>query len=197
MKPLKTISVFAVTLLWPACMHAQFLDESPEYAKFSTGEYVDVYYEFTNPQTFAGEFDNRGQVARGRWDVAESARKRIICESHLYQGIASLEKPAVEEILVGGVNLLAGKGIYILAEDNKGRIYTSLLSPVKARQNTWRAGYYYYDAHLLDFQLASASGDTLPLFGEFIMHAYPDKLHVEARLKPGAETESSVHSRSG
>ncbi len=188
---IKRLPVFlGLLVLWPLCNHAQFLDEQAEYARFSTGEYVDVYYEFTKPQTSAGGSDKRGKVVRDNWDVAESARKRIVCESHLYQGIASLERPAVEEILVGGVNLLAGKGIYILAEDKEGSIYTSLLSPVKARQNTWRAGYYYYDAHLLDFQLASASGDTLPLFGEIILHAYPDKLHVEVRLKPGAGTES-------
>ena len=78
MTPIKSLPVFLGLLLWPVCNHAQFLDEQPEYARFSTGEFVDVYYEFTNPKTLAGGLDKRGEVARGSWDVAESVRKRIV-----------------------------------------------------------------------------------------------------------------------
>ena len=178
-----------IFILFLACLpepilNAQFLYENPAYQNIAQEAYVDVFYEYSELITNgSGLSPKDSKVARGFWNFAESVRKRLICKSSHYQVIANIEKPAIDEFILGEENLLGDEGMYILVKDKSGKIYRSDLSPVKARQNTWRAGYYYYDAHLLEFQLASPAGDTLPMEGEIVLHAYPDKIHIEAKLQ--------------
>ncbi len=162
-----------------------FFIDSSEYQNLAQENYVDVTYEYTaHDAGNAGTFSSGKllDVAKGFWDNAEKARRRVICQSRNYRVIANLQKPGVDAFQVGSCDFLAEEGIVIEVEDGQGTVYCSRLSPVKARQNTWRAGYYYYDAHLLDFELASEGKDCLPLKAEMVIHAYSDKVHIEARL---------------
>ncbi len=163
---------------------AQFFNESTEYQNLAKDAYVDVFFEFSEHESgTTGSISDGKQVPMGLWDSSEKARKRMVCQSPNYKVIANLEKPSVEEFLVGDHNFFSEEGMVLQVIDKEGNVYSSQLSPLKARQNTWRAGIYFTDAHLLDFQLASAKGDTLPLEGEFVINAYPEKLHIEGRLK--------------
>ena len=183
------IATLYVTCFVVSLAHAAdtpfFLDAS-EYHNLAQENYVDVFFEFTAHESGkAGTFSSGKllDVAKGFWDSAEQARRRVICQSKHYRAIANLEKPGVDAFQLGSSDFLAEAGIVIEVEDGQGTVYRSRLSPVKARQNTWRAGYHYYDAHLLDFQLASEANDVVPLKAEMVLHAYPDKVHVEARLQ--------------
>lgn len=146
-------------------------------------DFVDVYYDFDSdlqPKEVVAKVEG----AEGFWDTAENARKRLVCETHRYKAIANLERPGVDALYLGeGVDVLGENGIWIEVEDDNGVIYSSRNSVEKARQNTWRAGLYYYDAHLLDFELADRNGEPLPVSAELIFNCFPDKLHVEALFR--------------
>lgn len=110
-------------------------------------------------------------------------RDELICASARYTATLDLRHPAVVGLsLPGGGDLLAGRGIRMELEDETGKVYSSRFAPQAARQNTWRAGLYYYDAHALDFDLATAEGEPAPVRGELVLHCFPDKLHVQGRF---------------
>jgi hypothetical protein len=143
-------------------------------------DFVDVYYDF-DPALRPKDVSAKVEGAEGFWDTAEKVRKRLVCETDKYKVIANLEQPGVDALyLAEGIDLLGENGIWIEVEDRNGVIYSSRNSSKKARQNTWRAGLYYYDAHLLDFQLADEKGNALPINGELILNCFSDKIHIEA-----------------
>ena len=165
--------------------YGQFFVDSPEYRNLALDNYVDVVYPYAPHNPGNGGTFSSGKlldVAKGFWTNAEQARRQALCRTRLYQLFADLETPRVSSIIVDDHEFLSKGGIVIQVEGQQGKRYRSDLSRGKARHNVWRAGYYYYDSHLMDFQLTSESGDTLPCQAEFVMHAYPDKIHVEARL---------------
>jgi len=123
------ISVLLLVLLLAATgVQSQFFSEMPEYQNLAREEFVDVYYEFAElTPEWEGDAGGRSKVTRGNWNVAESARRRIICESGNYKVVSSLEHPSVEEFILGENNLLGKSGIIILAEDSEGVTYESSL----------------------------------------------------------------------
>ncbi len=67
--------------------------------------------------------------------------------------------------------------------------YQTAVATRPARINIFRHGPHYYDVHVFDLTPTSESGDVLPLLGEIVFHAYPDRLYVEIRLHPTAPVE--------
>lgn len=150
-------------------------------------EYVDVYYA---PTSFSNadfhDAETRLEGARGFWKESEALRNTLICQSSSYLAKVSLQHPSVSQFKVMKLDdLLSGEGIWLEVVDSKGDVYASYNSPVKARQNTFRAGLYYYDPHLYGFKLADNKGKVIRVRVEMILHCYPDKIHVEALFEPG------------
>lgn len=58
-----------------------------------------------------------------------------------------------------------------------------------ARMNVWRASPEYWEIHLRDipFVAPEASEQGRPLRGHLVIHAHPDRVHLELRLEPAAE----------
>ncbi len=63
-----------------------------------------------------------------------------------------------------------------------GTSYDTAAAQTPARINIFRHGPHYYDVHVFDLVPTSAAGDTLPIRGEWVWHAYPDRLFAEVRL---------------
>jgi hypothetical protein len=155
--------------------------------------YVKVYYGYL-PLVQTKNMSAMMANARGFWDVSETVRKNIVAETFYYKAIASLQAPGLDTLETDGINLLGKKGIWIEAVGRDGKKYSSLISLKKARQNTWRTGSYYSDIHLMDFTLADKQGDTLAAKAELILHAFPDKILVEARVTPqNGEVVKSIY----
>lgn len=70
-----------------------------------------------------------------------------------------------------------------------GVTYQTAAATRPARINIFRHGPHYHDVHVFDLAPTSPSGEVLPLFGEVVFHAYPDRLYVEVRLHPTAPLE--------
>jgi len=110
-----------------------------------------------------------------------SRRDQLICRADTYRATVDIVHPALQELYAGeAAQMLGNKGLWMELEDANGTLYTSRDCLKKSRQNTWRAGLYYYDAHLLDFYLTSADGNSIPVRGELVFHCFPDKINVQA-----------------
>lgn len=119
-------------------------------------DFVDVYYE-------------------------SDERERLVCGSARYRAIADIARPSLVELgLPDGANLLGAAGLWMELADAQGLEYSSRFAPKAARQNTWRAGPYYYDAHLLDFELATEDGRVAPVEGELVLNCFPDRISLQA-----------------
>jgi hypothetical protein len=119
-------------------------------------------------------------------------RERLICESARYRAVADIVRPSLIQFgPPGGGNLLEAAGLWMELEDARGVRYSSRLAPRAARQNTWRAGPHYYDAHLLDFELAAEDGRVAPVRGEFVLNCFPDKVSLQAIFHVKEDVEVS------
>jgi len=54
----------------------------------------------------------------------------------------------------------------------------------RARMNVWRASPHYWEIHLRDIPFVPSDADTEPLRGHLVIHAHPDRAHVELRFEP-------------
>jgi len=146
-------------------------------------DFVDVYYQ-SDPilaNLNVGEVEMLDGGPKGFLIGVEAGRNLLVCESGRYRALVDVVHPALKELRIGSVsNMFGPKGLWMEVEDDKGVVYTSLLAPEKSRQNSWRAGIYYYDAHLLDFQLGSADGKRAPIQGELVFNCFPDKMNIQA-----------------
>ena len=109
------------------------------------------------------------------------SRDELLCTSAEYQLRVDLTRPSIISVArPGGTNVLAERRIVLEIETADGRLYSSLHAPKRARQNTWRTGFHYADAHLLDFELATEDGETAPLVAELVLNCFPDKVNLQA-----------------
>ena len=75
------LNLFLLCLLVPFAS-AQFLSENPEYRNMARENHVDVYYEYAGlPGGNTAIASGENKFGKGNWNIAESARKRLICES--------------------------------------------------------------------------------------------------------------------
>ncbi len=109
------------------------------------------------------------------------SRDELLCTSAEYELRADLTRPSITSLARPlGTNVLAEGGIVLEIEAADGRLYSSRHAPKRARQNTWRTGFHYADAHLLDFELATEEGETAPLVAELVLNCFPDKINLQA-----------------
>ena len=59
----------------------------------------------------------------------------------------------------------------------------------RARMNVWRATPHYWEIHLRDIPFIPDGADTKPLRGHLVIHAHPDRAHLELRFEPGGGPE--------
>lgn len=83
-----------------------------------------------------------------------------------------------------GSSLLDGRrpSVSVLLTSPRGTPYDTSRAKTPARINIFRHGPHYYDVHIFDLVPTSPSGDPLPVRGELVWHAYPDRLFLEVRL---------------
>lgn len=54
----------------------------------------------------------------------------------------------------------------------------------RARMNVWRASPHYWEIHLRDIPFVPDGTDAKPLRGHLVIHAHPDRAHLELRFEP-------------
>ena len=54
----------------------------------------------------------------------------------------------------------------------------------RARMNVWRATPHYWEIHLRDIPFVPDGADARPLRGHLVIHAHPDRAHLELRFEP-------------
>ena len=128
-------------------------------------------------------------------------REAFVIEAEVYRlrfclanpgvGLACLEHPERE----GNVLDPARPSLGIVLTDGAGVRYDTSAAHTPARINIFRHGPHYHDVHVFDLIPTSAAGATLPIRGELVFHAYPDRLFTEVRLHvsgPLAVAEAAV-----
>ena len=54
----------------------------------------------------------------------------------------------------------------------------------RARMNVWRATPHYWELHLRDIPFVPPQAAAKPLRGHLVIHAHPDRVHLELRFEP-------------
>ena len=54
----------------------------------------------------------------------------------------------------------------------------------RARMNVWRASPHYWEIHLRDVPFVLSDAEANPLRGHLVIHAHPDRVHLELRFEP-------------
>ena len=102
----------------------------------------------------AGERDMLGATGAAPW--VESAGRRLV--------------PAAKDIVPGW-------------EVHTGQKMKPATSS-RARMNVWRATPHYWEIHLRDIPFVPDGADAKPLRGHLVIHAHPDRAHLEMRFEP-------------
>jgi len=119
----------------------------------------------------------------------EDARRRaMVIEGQTYRLVVDLQSSGGHRIRSfavraprGEQELIAGDGANIAIVVG-GERYDSRRARSASRVNVYRRGPYLIEAHWLDVRFASADGIVLPVRGEVVFHAYPERVFVEAIL---------------
>lgn len=70
----------------------------------------------------------------------------------------------------------------ITVTTSDGALYETAAADTPSRINIFRHGPHYHDVHVFDLVPTGPSGETVPIAGEVVFHAYPDRLYLEVRL---------------
>ncbi|MFC1766125.1 hypothetical protein ACFL6U_29130 [Planctomycetota bacterium] len=130
-----------------------------------------------------------------RWEDA-GQHDMFVIEGQNYRCVVAMWPFRIWTLQVDGVDLLGEEGAMLNVKDKEGRVYTPARKRAKPdwqvwrgqglkqapnanpRFNIWSPGLYYWDAHVLDIPLMR-QGSNVPLRGEVVFHAYPDKMHIQ------------------
>lgn len=133
-------------------------DRAPAIGRHAAPDYVDVYY-------------------------LSPAREGVVCESAVYRAVVDRLRPSVAALETGVARLPLLAGAADVVAGVQAVELSSRNAPRPSRHNTWRAGYYYYDAHFLEFDLAAEGADSgLP--AELVLHCLPGRLGLQAIIRP-------------
>lgn len=102
-------------------------------------------------------------------------------------GVSGLWYPGVTP------NVLAARrpSLNIVLTTADGGIFETSRAATPARINIFRHGPHYQDVHVFDLVPTAAGGATLPVRGEVVFHAYPDRLFLEVRLHTTATWDAA------
>lgn len=134
-------------------------DQAPVIGLNGAPDYVDVYY--LTPE-----------------------REAVVCESATYRAVVDRLRPGLTSLEAGASRVPLLSDVASITAQAGGVELSSRNAPQPSRHNTWRAGYYYYDAHFLEFDLAAA-GEESGVPSELVLHCLPGRLGIQAFLRPG------------
>ncbi|MBD3177027.1 MAG: hypothetical protein GF320_17775 [Armatimonadia bacterium] len=133
-------------------------DNAPAIGLNAAPDYVDVYY-------------------------LTDEREAVVCGSATYRAVVDRIHPSLRALEIGAARVPMIDGMADIMARVDGIDRFSRNAPQAARHNTWRAGYHYYDAHFLEFDVAADGADEgVP--AELVLHCLPHRLSLQAFLRP-------------